>query len=240
MKNTYLTLILFIGLSSITGLSSCRMSCVHGSGNKTTETRKVSGFTKIKVEGGYVVNLKQDSSGTMTINADDNLMQYIRSNTDGDVLHISSKKNFCTSGPVTITIGINKLDELKGSGAVEFVSDGKINTKDLNIDLTGASRITLDLNAANVITTGSGSTEINLKGQASSHKVNLTGSGKLSALDFVVGDYNIETTGASDCQINVLNNLIVKSTGASDVKYRGNPANIKNDKTGASSITKVD
>lgn len=240
MRKFYTGLVLFITAIGASGLSSCRTGCVHGSGNRIIKTRKVSGFTKLDVQGGYVVNLKQDSSGIMTITADDNLMDYIRSSVEDNTLHIFSRKNFCNKGPIVINIGISKLEELKGAGAVEFNTDTKINTQDLAIDLAGAGRVTLDLNAAKVSTTGSGSTEVNLKGQATSHTVNFTGSGKLNALDFVVSDYDIETTGASDCQINVLRKLTVNSTGSSDVEYRGNPSNVNTSKTGSSTVKKID
>jgi hypothetical protein len=240
MKKTYLSAILFIAAFSLFALSSCRFGCVKGSGHQVSETRKATDFTRIDVSGGFKVNLKQDSSMAFSITADDNLMKYIKSSVDGDRLHIYTKRNLCGSGEIVINIGLKNLEQLKGSGAVEFISNGKLNTKDLHIDLTGASKIDLDLNAANLNTEGSGATEINLKGQASSHNLHITGSGKVNALDFVVGNYNIETTGASECQINVLHDLKVHSTGASDVKYRGNPTSVNSSKTGASSVTKID
>ncbi len=97
----------------------------------------------------------------------------------------------------------------------------------------------MELDAANVTTEGNGSAEIHLKGQASSHKVQLAGSGKIYAFDFVVGSYDIETTGASHCEINVLHDLNVNTTGASDIQYKGNPSNVNSHKTGASTLTKV-
>ena len=239
MKKTYLGSILFMAIVSLTALSSCRFKCIKGSGHVITETHKLTEFKQVDISGGFKVNLKQDSSFVVTINADDNLMKYIHSSIDGDRLHIYTKKNMCGSGEMTITIGVKNLEELKGSGAVDFSSDGKIVTKDLNIHLDGASKINLDLNAANVTTKGTGASEINLKGQASSHKVDLTGSGKLYALDFVVGAYDIETTGASHCEINVLKDLNVHTTGAAEIQYRGNPTNVNSSKTGAASITKI-
>lgn len=239
MKPKYLKAILFIAVISITVLSSCRIGCIKGSGHQVTESHKFSEFTRIEISGGFKVNLKQDSSLGVSITADDNLMKYIHSTVDGDRLHIYTRKNLCGSGEMVINIGVKNLEELKGSGAVEFISDGKLVTKNLRLGLTGASKVNMDLNAADVNTEGSGSTEIILKGQASSHNINLTGSGKVNAFDFVVGNYNIETTGASDCEINVLHELTVHSTGASDVKYRGNPTSVNSSKTGASSVTKV-
>lgn len=240
MKKIYLNAILFIAVISLTILSSCRFNCVKGSGHQVSENRKVTDFTKIDISGGFKVNLKQDSSLTVIINADDNLMKYIKSSVDGDRLHIYTKRSLCGSGEIVINIGVRNLERINASGAVELNSDGKLNTKDLHLELNGASKVNMDLNAANVRTVGHGATEINLKGQASSHSVELAGSGKIYALDFVVGSYTIETAGASHCEVNVLHDLTVNTTGASEIKYRGNPTSVNSSKAGASSITKID
>ncbi len=240
MKKLFFNLALLISVISLTLLSSCRFGCVKGSGHRVSENRKVSDFTRIDISGGYKVILKQDSSLSVTVGADDNLIKYIRVELDGNKLRVSSRKNLCASGPITLNIGVKRLEGIKTSGAVDLESDGRLVTQDLSLRLNGASKVTMDLNAANVITEGSGSTEINLKGQASSHRIDLSGSGKIHALDFVVDSYDIQTTGASECQINVLHNLNVNTTGASDIKYRGNPSNVNSHKTGASSLTKID
>ncbi|MEO6980362.1 MAG: DUF2807 domain-containing protein, partial [Mucilaginibacter sp.] len=129
--------------------------------------------------------------------------------------------------------------ELKASGAVEVESDGKIITQDIEFTLSGATKLSMDLNAANVRTKGSGVTTINLKGQASSHDVEIRGSGELHAFDFVVGTCSINSSGIGHSEVNVLNKLNVHSSGASDVKYKGNPS-VNNDKSGASSVEKAD
>jgi hypothetical protein len=239
MKKTYLNAILFIAAISLTALSSCRFGCVKGSGHQVTETHKMGDFTQIDISGGFKVNLKQDSSMVVSINADDNLMKYIRTSVDGDRLRIETRRNLCGSGEMVINIGVKNLEKIKTSGAIDLTSDGKLVTKDLSLDLNGGSKVNMELDAANVNTEGSGASEINLKGQATSHKVHLTGSGKIYAFDFVVGSYDIETTGASECEINVLHDLNVNTTGASEIKYRGNPTNVNSHKTGASTLTKV-
>lgn len=240
MKKTILNLLVFVSGISFLLLSSCRINCVHGSGNETSETRKVAEFTKIEISGEYKVNLKQDSSSSLTINADDNLLKYIKTEVNDGKLHIYNKKNICGSGDIVVNVGIRNLKNIQASGAVEVASDGKIVVQDLHFDLSGATKITMDLNAANLSTEASGATRINLTGQASSHNIEMSGASKLMALDFVVGNYNIETSGASKCEINVLNSLSVHTSGASSIRYRGNPKTINNDKSGASSIKKID
>ncbi len=239
MKKIYITTIVVTIAAIAFGLSSCRLHCVKGSGNQISENRKVGNFSKLDISGGYKIILKQDSSLSVKVTADDNLLKYIKTDIDGDVLHIHSKKNMCNTGEMVINIGIRNLEEVKASGAVEVDGDGKINTKDIHFDLSGATKINMDLNAANVVTGISGVTEMNLKGQATSHNIDISGSGKIYALDFVVGSCDIQTSGIGHCEVNVLNSLKVNSSGASDVKYRGNPSNVSNEKSGASSLEKV-
>ena len=239
MKKKNLLMIALVSLLTVAILPACRNRCVKGSGHQITESYNVANFNELEISGAFRVNLKQDSSLALSITTDDNLMKYIHVESDGERLHIYNKKSVCGSGEMILNIGIKQLSRLTGSGAVNFVSAGKINAKDLHIGLNGASSVNLDLTADNVSTEGTGSSEIDLKGQATSHRVQLTGAGKLRAFDFVVGKYDIRSTGAADCEINVLTDLQVSSTGASDVKYKGNPANVNSTKLGAGTVTHV-
>jgi hypothetical protein len=240
MKKTFFNLIVLISGISLLLLSSCRLMCVHGSGNQITENRSVGEFTKIDVSGQFKVVLKQDSTSTLKITGDDNLMKYIKTSVSDGKLKIYSKKSLCSSGEIVINVGIRDIKDIDASGAVQIASDGKITAQDLHFDVSGATKITMDLNVANLTTEGSGATRISLTGQASTHNVDLTGAGKINALDFVVGNYNIETSGATKCEINVLNSLSVHTSGASTIRYRGNPKTVNNDKSGASSLKKID
>jgi len=240
MKKLYSVAMLLIAVLLLSVLSSCRFGCIKGSGHQVTEAHKMNDFTRLDISGGFKINLKQDSSLTVSVTADDNLMKYIHASLDGDKLRIYSKKNLCGSSEIVLNIGVKNLEVIKISGGINLATDGKLITKDLHLELNGASKIDMDLNAANVFTEGSGSTDMTLRGQASSHKIEFAGSGKVKALDFVVGSYDIETTGASDCSINVLKDLNIKTTGAADIKYRGNPTSVNTSKTGAASVTKIE
>jgi hypothetical protein len=240
MKKPYFILLAVVTAFTMLTFASCKMSCIKGSGNQTTTNRKVADFTKLDISGAYKVILKQDSSLSVSVTADDNLQELIKTDVSGNTLKISTnKKSICASGDFTVTIGVQHLEAIKTSGAISVISEGKIIAKTFNLDLSGATRINLNLDAGTVHTEGSGVTEITLKGQASSHDINLSGGGKVHAFDFIVGNYDIETSGASECEINVLHELTVNSSGASSINYKGNPATINNKKAGVSSITKV-
>jgi len=239
MKKLLLITFILASAASLSLLSSCRFGCVKGSGNQTMHNEKVAKFDRIKISGPFHVKLKQDSSMSVSITADDNFFKYIRMDSDGGELTIKTRKSFCGSGEVVVNIGVGMLNRIEGDGAVTYNSDGKLNTGDLKFELNGKTDVNMDLNAANVITEGNGLCDITLRGQATSHKVGFNGSGSLHAFDFVVSKYKISANGKLDGEINVLNDLDVSSTGSANVQYKGNPSNVNTSKMGAATVTKV-
>lgn len=239
MKNSTLILTVTILLASAL-LSSCsNVGCINGSGKQISEVRNVGPFTKIETSGSIKVVLRQDSLSSIRILADDNIQREIDTRVKGNTLVIDMEGNICDGGPVTIYISSKNYEGIEASGAVEIVSDGKLNVNDFDLDLSGSSRVSLDINAANLRTSSTGASEIKLAGQAGSHNLDLSGSSSVEALDFVVGKYHIESSGSSKSRINVLNELDIRSSGSSDIQYRGNPSNVTNDDSGASSVKKI-
>ncbi|OGO16907.1 MAG: hypothetical protein A2Z14_01960 [Chloroflexi bacterium RBG_16_48_8] len=58
-------------------LISCDIQTIQGSRNIITEARDVGGFNRIELEGMGKVILTQGEEESLTIEADDNLMEYI-------------------------------------------------------------------------------------------------------------------------------------------------------------------
>lgn len=219
--------------------NACKSACTKGSGKQISENRSVETFSSVVLAGSYKVVISQDSSSKMNIVADDNIMVHIKTSVSGGVLEIKMDDNICNPGEIMIALSAKEWKGIEVSGVSKINSSSQIKAEEFKIDLSGSSSLTLDLVAAAVSTRSSGSAEINLKGQARSHAINLSGSGVLKAFDFVVGDYKIITSGASEMEINVLNDLKVKTSGSSKITYKGSPINVSNDKSGSSVLIKV-
>jgi len=221
-------------------LSSCSgFDCINGSGNQVTENREIGTFTQVETSGSLKIVLSQDSTSSVRILADDNIQKEIQTRLSGNTLKIDIEGNICDAGPVTIYLGSKDYQKIESSGSVEVLSEGKLNLNELDLELHGSSKVMLDLNVKSLRTSSSGSSEIVLKGQAGTHDLDMTGSSSVEALEFVVGVYQINSTGASKSRINVLNSLEVNSRGASDVEYKGKPSKIKKDNSGASVVRSI-
>src|SRR3569832_2140470 len=123
--------------ASLSLLSSCRLGCVKGSGAQATHNSKVDKFDRIKISGPFHVKLKQDSSMSVSITADDNFFKNINLDSDGGTLVVITRKSFCGSGEVVVNIGVGNLTRIEGDGAVTYTSDGKLNTGDWKLELNG-------------------------------------------------------------------------------------------------------
>jgi hypothetical protein len=239
MRNFSLNSIVYLS-AAVLLLSSCNgFDCINGSGNQVTESRDIGTFTQVETSGSLKIVLSQDSTSSVRILADDNIQKEIQTRLSGNTLKIDIEGNFCDSGPVTIYLGSKDYQKIESSGSVEVLSEGKLNLNELDLELHGSSKVVLDLNVKSLRTSSSGSSEIVLKGQAGSHDLDMTGSSSVEALDFVVGEYQINSTGASKSRINVLNSLEVNSRGASEVEYKGKPSKIEKDNSGASVVRSI-
>ena len=80
---THTTGIISAVLITLLVIVSCNVIGEIGSGNVVKEERKVSSFNAIEVSGAFDVELVQGTAIAVTVEADDNLMDLIRTEVRG-------------------------------------------------------------------------------------------------------------------------------------------------------------
>ena len=90
MRNLTKLVLVILVIAAIT--SACGIPfqprLVRGSGDVIVENRSVSGFDKVSVEGAGRVIITQGKKESLTVETDDNLMKYIKTEVTGDTLEI--------------------------------------------------------------------------------------------------------------------------------------------------------
>lgn len=220
--------------------TACKTKCIEDSGNHVEKSITVKNFDKIDVSGKIRLILKQDSSFAVKIGTDSSLIDYVKIEVSGTKLIIKEKElTYCGQDSIVVEAGIGKLKELTASGSVKFFSAARLNAEDVKINLSGVSDATLDLNAASLTSNLEGVSKLKLSGQSGSHQLNIKGNGEVNAFDFIAGAYKIDITGNAKANINVLNELNVKTEGSSEIFYKGNPKKVNEKKSGAVVLQKV-
>lgn len=215
---------------------------IHGNGNIKNEERKVGPFTAVNVSGSMNVYVTQDSSYSVKIEADENLMEYIDIHVDGERLYVEPEHGFNLdpSGKIKVFVSAPTVDRFKASGACDIYSQSKITSNNpIVINISGAGKAEMEVQAPEVNVGLSGAGTIKLRGQTKDFIVEGSGSSDIQCFDLMTENARIRISGAGDAEVFASVSLDARISGAGGVKYRGNPT-VKQNVSGAGSIRKVD
>jgi hypothetical protein len=200
------------GLALVVGLALAATAPAHamdfgweaGSGVAKTESRDVGSFTKIDASGATTLEVTAgQSSTTVTVSGDDNVVPLVKTIVSGDTLRIETHDVHHTKLPLVVKVGMPKLAAIDASGA------SKINVSNLS-----GGRFALD---------GSGSTKATVAGSVDKFVVRLSGAGNVDANALATKEADIDGSGASHVEVNASETLTVRISGAGKVLYSGHP-----------------
>jgi len=215
-----------------------------GNGQLTSETRQLASFTKVDVAGAYTVYVDHDSKSEVKIEAESNLIQYIRTEVNNGVLTIDNSKNINPVIDIKIYVktpdvaalflsgsGIIDADSLVGDNAeVNISGSGIIETfiiaDQVEVKNSGSGLIRLEFADSTEILnySASGSGLADFTGSANSANFDISGSGNINALNLVLSVLNATISDSGNMNVNVIDNLNVDISGSGSVLYTGKPA----------------
>lgn len=210
-----------------------------GSGNLETEEYAFTDFTKVEISSAFEFEIQQSSSYNISVTADDNVMDYVQVSMDGQTLKIGlgTVPRF---GPVTLRASVT-MPELHGL-TVSGASRGDVydfsSTEDVNITVSGASRVNGDITAGNIEFDISGASTVQLEGSANDMVASVSGASRLNLGGFTVNNANVNFGGASSGTVNLNGRLDADLSGASKLSYIGEPIMGTINTSGASTLSK--
>ncbi len=215
------------------------LTTLRGSGNTVTNEYEYDGFTRVEVSSAFQVAIVQAESYSVSVTVDDNIVEHLEVSKSGNTLRIGLKPLVRLGfGNVTLKarISLPTLEGLNLSGATTGNVSGFSSDAALNIDVSGASTLRGDIRAGNTRVDASGASTVRLDGQAGSLDVVASGASTADLEDFAAADVRVEASGASRAVVNVNGRLDAEASGASSVRYVGEPTSVNLDTSGASSI----
>jgi hypothetical protein len=211
-------------------LAACGASYVRGSGNVITEQREVSGFNGINMAGYGEVIITQGDTESLTIETDENLMQYIQTEVRNNTLYIEFTDKIIPDPSLSITFNLSVTNleslELAGAGSFDIKS---LETPSLGILFDGAGNIKLGSLSADELTVQlNGAGSINAAGEVGNQDVTISGAGRYSTPDLKSSQADVLVEGLGQVEIWVTDTLTVNIEGAGSVNYYGSPSVTQN------------
>lgn len=219
--------------------TSCSLfNCVKGSGNINTETRPLTDFKKIIINSNANVYIEQDDYYSVDIEAEENIIPYIKTRIRNDELIISNKTCLLNQKPINIYISSPEFRRIALSSSGKIISKNRITGNKLDIVINGSGRAEIDLDVQKLFTELSGSGKISLRGNAYTNKINLSGSGIIDALECETDESIINLSGSGICKMNVNEDLKINISGSGIVEYIGSP-DIQSNISGTGRVKKL-
>lgn len=232
-----------LGIIMALTLSACTLpfvNTVRGSGNVITETREVSDFDAIRLDGAGGLTITQGENTSLQIEAEDNILPKLTSEVQEDKLVLGYEESFWkttlfpTHG-INYTLTVTDLSAITLNGAGSLDLDA-LETDSLTVEVNGAGQVTITNLAADSLSLEiNGTGNAHLSGDVINQSITIDGAGNVNAGDLRSAKADIEVNGLGNGTIWVTEALTVTVNGGGSLSYYGNPT-LSQDISGAGNI----
>jgi Putative auto-transporter adhesin, head GIN domain len=173
--------------------------------NVTSESRNVSGFEEVELQGVGNLSIQQTDTESLTVEAEEDLLPKVRTEVVDNRLIIGPKPNtsVLTTEPINYRLTVKDLSALEMSGSGSVDAEG-ISTDELAVTITGAG-------------------DVKINGKANSQQVAILGSGDYRAEDLESKEVKVDVGGSGSAIVNVSDELNAEVSGIGSVEYKGDP-----------------
>ncbi len=222
--------------------SSCNFDISFGDGKKgngvvVEETRTVSeDFTVVSAAEGLDVFVTQDKEFSISIEADENVIDLIATDIRDGKLRIHTTENI---GRATkkIYVSLPEIDGLHTSSGADLIAQNIITSDKLELDASSGSDLQAELNASEVEADASSGADIKISGKAEVLYADASSGADIRARELAVKRCNAEASSGSDISVNVSESLTADASSGADISYTGE-ASVQQKKSVSGSVHK--
>jgi hypothetical protein len=149
---------------------------IEGNGVPARDERVIATVPALEVNGTITVDVHVGPATSLVVEADSNLLPFIRTELRGDRLVIEKTRSFRTNHPVRVTYTVPRLTSVRHDGS------GHLSVQELN--------------GGPLVVEGRGSGSVLLTGRVSSLDVSQDGSGSIDATTLQSGGGNLSLNGS--------------------------------------------
>lgn len=224
MKRLFLLITLLLGTFILSACDSLRV--VRGTGNMTEDTREVSGFNAVELNGIGTIFIEQGDKESLRIEAEDNILKFLETEVDGSTLKLSMREgvNVVPTQGIFYYLTVRDLEKIavNGLGNVDLPD---LTSQRLDLEINGGGEINvqnLETGQLDVGISGLGSLNLD-DGQVQSQNIDISGGGSYEARDMPSDTAVVTINGLGSANLWAQEQLDVNISGGGAVLYAGKP-----------------
>lgn len=223
-------LILFVALLLFSSASFAQV---------TKKTLELAEFKSIYVNSNYTVYLKQTNKQEVSVEALSDIYALTSIVVENGVLMINVERkpdspnksvwakidDIKLNPTMKVYVSVKNINELQVNGLGKIISENSLSAPALNLSVSGSGSMDLDLKGDYLKAEVSGAGKITLKGYATSIDALVSGSGDIHAFDCTLDNAKIKVSGTGNCEVNAATSIDALVLGSGTIKHKGNTKN---------------
>lgn len=223
------------------------------SAQTTKKTLELAEFKSIYVNSNYTVYLKQSNKQEVTVETLPEIWELTTIKVENGTLLINVERkpenpnksvwakidDIKIRPTMKVMVSVKNINELQVNGGGKIITENSLAADYLNLSVAGSGSMELDIKGNNLKTEISGSGSIQLKGYASSNDITMSGSGNLNAFNCEIENAKVKMSGSGTCEINASTNLDAIVQGSGVLKHKGNTKSVSKKIYGSGTIDRA-
>lgn len=225
--------ILFFSLLILLGFG-CRFKT--GSGNVVSENRTVGNFTGISTSQGFEVEVVTGENYSVKVDADDNLMKYVVTEINGNMLKVGLENNVNVSNAhLRAKITAPSIESIRASSGATVTLKGMMKAESkATLDASSGATIRTAVDAPLVSAEASSGSQIFLTGRTQTLKFQASSSGSINAAELLSENAKVSASSGASVKVHASLKLDASASSGGNIKYRGGASVTSNTSSGGS------
>ncbi len=211
---------------------------IKGNGNVVSEDRKISSdFDAIKVSQGINLYLTQGNETGLSVEVDENILDLLVTEIEGDVLKIYFEKNV-SRATKNVYLTANKLNSIKSSSGSSVKGEGTFKSKSMVLKSSSGSEIKLNLDAENVTCSTSSGADIRVSGITNTFNGDASSGSQIDADALKAQVSIVDVSSGANIDTYASEKIVANASSGGDIDFYGNPKSVNKSKSSGGSISK--
>ena len=224
-------------------MTSCNFdinfNSVRGNGDVTTEDRSINGeFDAIKVSRGLDVYLTQSNDESITVEADDNLHEIIITEVENNVLKIYADENISYSKSQKVYLNFKDVSKIIATSGSDVIAKNVIKADVLELSTSSGSDMNIEVETNSISCESSSGSDLRVSGKTGKLYAEASSGSNIKAGSLKAMETTARASSGADITVNTEKELIAKASSGGDIKYYGNPENVRKNDGVSGSIRK--
>jgi len=199
------------------------LKSVTGNGHVTKITRPVELFDGVKASAGINVYLFQGNEEKVVVEADENLLEFIKTEVKGSTLHCYIDGNIHFSTEMNVYVNYKMLNKIDASSGSDVYGETTIKTETLDIEVSSGADVKVEVEAQKIYCDVNSGSDATIKGNAGHFKGSASSGADIKAQDLKVATCDVSASSAGDIKITVSESIDADASSGGDITYYGNP-----------------